>query len=109
MSVFCLHTVSGCRVLKNVNIDKAPLLAQSSFVQCPKIRYEDVVDEICQLPPEEHRIIYLRPVGKVELNAAVNAIGVRHRWCCIFASWRLVIFALDIGILWMLNPSAPVQ
>ncbi|XP_023930540.1 F-box only protein 38-like [Lingula anatina] len=65
---------SACRVLKNVTIQKAPCLQQVKFAQCKKLNHKNLVTEVSNITPEDHRTVFIRPM--VEVGYLSCEVGV---------------------------------
>ncbi|KAM4586564.1 F-box only protein 38 isoform 1-T1 [Fundulus diaphanus] len=55
-----------CRVLKQLRIERAPIVNRFDFAQCKKLDMEQVLDQILRMPPERNRIIYMRPMHQID-------------------------------------------
>nr|XP_054594860.1 F-box only protein 38 isoform X2 [Nothobranchius furzeri] len=55
-----------CRVLKQLQIERAPIVNRFDFAQCKKLDMEQVLDQILRMPPERNRIIYMRPMHQID-------------------------------------------
>lgn len=55
-----------CRVLKQLKIERAPIVNRFDFAQCKKLDMEQVLDQILRMPPERNRIIYMRPMHQID-------------------------------------------
>ncbi|XP_013883085.1 F-box only protein 38 [Austrofundulus limnaeus] len=55
-----------CRVLKQLRIERAPIINRFDFAQCKKLDMEQVLDQILRMPPERNRIIYMRPMHQID-------------------------------------------
>lgn len=62
---FPLFTATRCRVLKQLKIERAPIVNRFDFAQCKKLDMDQVLDQILRMPPERNRIIYMRPMHQV--------------------------------------------
>uniref|UniRef100_A0A8C6SGX0 F-box protein 38 n=1 Tax=Neogobius melanostomus TaxID=47308 RepID=A0A8C6SGX0_9GOBI len=54
-----------CRVLKQMQVENAPIVNRMDFAQCKKLNMQQVLDQILRMPPERNRIIYMRPMHQV--------------------------------------------
>uniref|UniRef100_A0AAQ6A0D7 F-box domain-containing protein n=1 Tax=Amphiprion ocellaris TaxID=80972 RepID=A0AAQ6A0D7_AMPOC len=54
-----------CRVLKQLQVESAPIVNRFDYAQCKKLEMEQVLDQILRMPPERNRIIYMRPMHQV--------------------------------------------
>ncbi|XP_056140000.1 F-box only protein 38 [Lampris incognitus] len=54
-----------CRVLKQLRVESAPIVNRFDYAQCKKLDMEQVLDQILRMPPERNRIIYMRPMHRV--------------------------------------------
>ncbi|XP_007541730.1 F-box only protein 38 isoform X2 [Poecilia formosa] len=55
-----------CRVLKQLKIERAPIVNRFDFAQCKKLDMDQVLDQILRMPPERNRIIYMRPMHQID-------------------------------------------
>ncbi|KAM9375503.1 F-box only protein 38 isoform 2-T2 [Pholidichthys leucotaenia] len=55
-----------CRVLKHLRVENAPIVNRFDYAQCKKLNMEQVLDQILRMPPERNRIIYMRPMHKID-------------------------------------------
>ncbi|XP_041847165.1 F-box only protein 38 isoform X2 [Melanotaenia boesemani] len=55
-----------CRVLKQLRIDRAPIVNRFDYAQCKKLDMVQVLDQILRMPPERNRIIYMRPMHQID-------------------------------------------
>ncbi|XP_047210581.1 F-box only protein 38 isoform X2 [Girardinichthys multiradiatus] len=55
-----------CRVLKQLRIERAPIVNRFDFAQCKKLDMEQVLDQILRISPERNRIIYMRPMHQID-------------------------------------------
>ncbi|KAM9740856.1 F-box only protein 38 [Menidia menidia] len=55
-----------CRVLKQLRIEKAPIVNRFDYAQCKKLDMIQVLDQILRMPPERNRIIYMRPMHQID-------------------------------------------
>lgn len=55
-----------CRVLKQLQVENAPIVNRIDFAQCKKLNMEQVLDQILRMPPERNRIIYMRPMHQID-------------------------------------------
>lgn len=55
-----------CRVLKQLQVENAPIVNRIDFAQCKKLNMEQVLDQILKMPPERNRIIYMRPMHQID-------------------------------------------
>lgn len=55
-----------CRVLKQLQVENAPIVNRIDFAQCKKLNMEQVLDQILRTPPERNRIIYMRPMHQID-------------------------------------------
>ncbi|KAM4554520.1 F-box only protein 38 [Odontesthes bonariensis] len=55
-----------CRVLKQLRIDRAPIVNRFDYAQCKKLDMIQVLDQILRMPPERNRIIYMRPMHQID-------------------------------------------
>ncbi|XP_043982726.1 F-box only protein 38 isoform X4 [Gambusia affinis] len=55
-----------CRVLKQLKIERAPIVNRFDFAQCKKLDMDQVLDQILRMPPERNRIIYMRPMQQID-------------------------------------------
>ncbi|XP_078810035.1 F-box only protein 38 isoform X2 [Oryzias latipes] len=55
-----------CRVLKQLRIERAPIVNRFDYAQCKKLDMEQVLDQILRTPPERNRIIYMRPMHQID-------------------------------------------
>ncbi|KAL3871767.1 hypothetical protein ACJMK2_039745 [Sinanodonta woodiana] len=59
-------TASGCRVLKKVSIQTCPRVKRVTVSQCRKFDEEHLLDQVYQLPPEQSRLVILRPLHEIK-------------------------------------------
>ncbi|XP_008279130.1 F-box only protein 38 [Stegastes partitus] len=55
-----------CRVLKQLQVESAPIVNRFDYAQCKKLEMEQVLDQILRMPPERNRIIYMRPMHQID-------------------------------------------
>ncbi|XP_034036899.1 F-box only protein 38 isoform X2 [Thalassophryne amazonica] len=55
-----------CRVLKQLQIESAPIVNRFDYAQCKKLDMHQVLDQILRIPAERNRIIYMRPMHQVD-------------------------------------------
>ncbi|KAK7922303.1 hypothetical protein WMY93_009205 [Mugilogobius chulae] len=55
-----------CRVLKQLQVENAPIVNRMDFAQCKKLNMQQVLDQILRVPPERNRIIYMRPMHQID-------------------------------------------
>uniref|UniRef100_A0A8C6SGN8 F-box protein 38 n=1 Tax=Neogobius melanostomus TaxID=47308 RepID=A0A8C6SGN8_9GOBI len=55
-----------CRVLKQMQVENAPIVNRMDFAQCKKLNMQQVLDQILRMPPERNRIIYMRPMHQID-------------------------------------------
>nr|XP_046262432.1 F-box only protein 38 [Scatophagus argus] len=55
-----------CRVLKQLQVENAPIVNRFDYAQCKKLDMEQVLDQILRMPPERNRIIYMRPMHQID-------------------------------------------
>ncbi|KAM9850230.1 F-box only protein 38 [Aulostomus maculatus] len=55
-----------CRVLKQLRVESAPIVNRFDYAQCKKLDMEQVLDQILRIPPERNRIIYMRPMHRID-------------------------------------------
>ncbi|XP_047441741.1 F-box only protein 38 [Mugil cephalus] len=58
-----------CRVLKQLQVESAPIVNRFDYAQCKKLDMEQVLDQILRMPPERNRIIYMRPMHQIDTVA----------------------------------------
>ncbi|XP_060935562.1 F-box only protein 38 [Limanda limanda] len=58
-----------CRVLKQLRVESAPIVNRFDYAQCKKLDMEQVLDQILRMPPERNRIIYMRPMHRIDTVA----------------------------------------